>query len=170
MSMVLPASVPVEGTRRVVFIEGGVADLEAITLGEINSGENVSCYLTGTGWQPTRDQQVISDTRLCTTQDLQRPGRKSAGLTIQYTYNVNEPTDDEARLALTEGSEGVLVNIVQKPEDEDSIEVGDWYEAWPVVLGQQQVMPSEANAIDRIQQVAFVTGQVSPLSQVVAGS
>jgi hypothetical protein len=170
MSLVLPASVPVEGTRRVVFIEGGVADVEEITLTEIESGDNISCYVTGNGWQPTGDQAIIPDARLCSTQDFQRGGRKTKGLTLQYTYNLNDPTDDEARLALLEGASGVLVNILQKPEDEDEIEVGDWYEVWPVTLGEQMPMPPETNAIDRISQIAFVTGTVYRFGQIVAGS
>jgi hypothetical protein len=170
MSMVLPASVPVEGTRRVVFIEGGVSDVTEITLAEVESGDNISCYVTGSGWQPTGDQAVITDSRLCTTQDLQRGGRKTKGLTLQYTYNLGTPEDDEARLALTEGASGVIVNVLQKPEDEDDIEVGDWYEAWPVTLGEQNPMPPETNAIDRISQVAFVTGEVYRFGQIVSGS
>jgi hypothetical protein len=170
VTLVLPASVPVEGTRRVVFIEGGVADIEEITIGEIESGEDVSCYVTASGWQPSGDQAVITDARLCSTQDLQRGGRKTKGLSLQYTYNLADPTDDEARLALTEGASGVIVNVVQKSEDEDVVEIGDWYEAWPVTLGEQMLMPPETNAIDRLSQIAFVTGDVFRFGQVVAGS
>lgn len=170
MAVDLPASVSVEGTRRVVFIEGGVADIDNITITEVDSGDNVSCYITGSGWQPSRDQQVIADPRLCSSQDFERPGRKSASLTLQYTYNLGTPADDEARLALVEGASGVLVNVLQKPEDDEDIEVGDWYEAWPVSLGEQQPLPPEANSVDRINQRAFVTGPVSAISQIVSGS
>lgn len=170
MSLTLPASVSVEGTRRLVFIPGGVADVEAITLPEVESGDNVSCYVTGNGWQPSGDQAVIQDPRLCSSQDFERPGRKTKSLTIQYTYNLGTPSDDEARLALVEGTEGVFVNVLQKPEDEDDIEVGDWYEAWPGTLGEQMPMPPETNAIDRITQRVFVTGTVAKFHQIVAGS
>lgn len=170
MSMVLPASVPVEGTRRVVWIPGGVADINAITIGEVASGTDVSCYITGAGWQPTGDQAVIPDPRLCTSQDLERAGRKTKSLTIQYVYNLNEPTDDEARIDLVEGTAGVLVNVLQKPEDEDEIAIGDWYQGWPVSLGEQMPMPPETNAVDRLSQKCFVTGAVSSIEQLVAGS
>ncbi len=170
MSMVLPASVPVEGTRRYVWIEGGPADINAITLTEINAGDDVSCYITGDGWQPTGDQAFITDSRACTTQDIQRFGRKTKGLAIRYVYNLNDPTDDEARLALTEGASGVLVSILQKPEEEDEYEVGDWYQAWPATLGEQTVMPAETNAVDRINQQVAVTGKVTGFRQVVAAA
>lgn len=168
---VLPASVPVEGTRRVVFITGDPADIQAITLTELEAGDDVSCYVTGDGWKPTGDQTIIPDSRLCSTQDFQRGGRKTKGLSLTYTYNLNDPTDDAARLALIEGTAGVLVNILQKPEsEEDDYAVGDWYEAWPVTLGEQMVMPPETNAIDRLSQIAFVTGVVERFYQIVAGS
>lgn len=170
MSLVLPASVPVEGTRRVVFIPGGVDDLNEITLGELTSGTDVSCYLTGDGWQPTGEQAFITDARLCTTQDIQRFGRKTKGLTIRYVYNLNSPEDDEARLALEEGTDGVLVNILQKPEDDEDFEVGDWYQAWPATLGEQLPMPPETNAVDRINQQIAITGKVTGFCQIVAGS
>jgi hypothetical protein len=173
MSLVLPASVPVEGTRRVIWIPGGVADQDAITLGEIASGTDVSCYITGNGWTPTGDQAVIPDPRLCSTQDLQRGGRKTKGLTIQYVWNEAEPTDDEAHLDLIEGTAGVLVNVLQKDEDEEEYLAGDPYQAWPVTLGEQWLLPPETNAIDRISQLCFVTGKVtvlSPIPVLVAGS
>lgn len=170
MSMVLPASVPVEGTRRYIWIEGGAADINAITLGELIAGVDVSCYITGDGWQPTGDQAFITDARACTTQDIQRFGRKTKGLAIRYVYNLNEPTEDEARLALAEGSTGDLVSILQKPEEDEDYEVGDWYQAWPSQLGEQMPMPAETNAVDRINQQVAVTGKVTGFCQVVAGS
>jgi hypothetical protein len=168
--MVLPASVPVEGTRRVVFIPGDVADITSITLGEVASGVDVSCYLTGDGWQPSGEQAFITDARLCTTQDIQRFGRKTKGLAIRYVYNLNSPEDDEARLGLEEGTDGILVNVLQKDEDEDDFEAGDWYQAWPVTLGEQTPMPPETNAVDRINQQVAVTGRVTGFEQLAAGS
>lgn len=170
MSMVLPEAVPVEGTRRVIWIPGGPANIDAITLTEINAGENISCYLTGDGWNATGEQAVISDPRLCSSEDNELPGRKSKTLSLRYVYNLNSPTDDEARLALVEGSDGVLVNVLQKPEEDDVFEVGDWYEAWPVRAGEPMVLPSEANAVDRIEQRMFKRGRVAKFKQLVAGA
>lgn len=166
----IPASVSAEGTRRVVFVEGGVADRSAVTLGEVAGGDELSCYLTGQGWQPTRDQASIADDRYCASQSFERPGRKSAGLTLQYVWNGAEPGDDVARLTLTAGVSGDLVHILQKPEDEDNFTVGDFYEVWPIVAGEQVVMPPEQNSVDRIQQKVFVTGPVSGIHELVSGS
>ena len=163
----IPASVPVEGTRRVVFCPT-VADINAITVSEIEAGKLIGCYVTKTGWQPSSDQASIVDGRLCSSQDFEQPGKKTKQLSLQYTFNLGTPEDDEARIALAEGTTGVLVNVLQKEEAEEAFVVGDWYEAWPVKCGEQQVMTVEENAVDRIQQKQFVTGPVAQFKQLVA--
>lgn len=165
MSLTLPASVPVDGTRTVLFLLT-VANINAIKLSEITAGENISCYLTGDGWAPTGDQAVITDSRLCSTQDFELPGRKTKSLTIRYVFNLDSAPDDEARIALAEGSTGVLFNRLQT-DASDAVAVGDWYEAWPVTAGEPMVMPAEANAVDRIEQRMFVTGDVAKFKKVV---
>lgn len=160
MVLRLPAAVPSMGTRRVVFIPGTVANIEAITVTEITAGENISCYLTRqNGWAPTGDQAVINDGRYCSAQDFELPGTKTRTLSVQYTFNLNEPLDDEARLALTEGVEGVLVHLMQLDEDAETFTAGDFYEAVPVRMGMQSVVAVEDNAVDRIQQKAFIRGE-----------
>lgn len=170
MSLVLPASVPVEGTRRVVFIEGGVADKDAITLGEVNSGDNISCYVTTTGVNLTEDTATIVDGRLCSSQDLESEGRDTVTLELQYVFNLETPSDDEARLALTRGATGTIVLFYQKPEEEDSFATGDWYRAVDVTAGKQRPMPVEANAVDRIAQKLLVRSKVTDFQQIVPGS
>ena len=167
MSMTLPASVPVEGTRRVYSLPA-VADINAIKLSEFEAGTFIGCYVTTSGWVPSQEQATIADGRLCSSQDFERPGRKTKTLSLQYTYNLNEAEDDEARLALAEGTTHVLVNVLQKDEDEDDLAVGDWYEAWPVQAGEQVVMPVETNAVDRITQKQFVRGKVAHFKQIAA--
>lgn len=166
----LPAAVPSMGTRRVVFLPT-VADIEAITVAEVTAGENISCYLTRSGgWQPTADQATITDGRYCSAQDFEIPGSKTRTLMVQYTFNLNEPTADEARLALEEGTEGILVHFLQLDQDEETFATGDWYEAVPVRMGMQNVLPVEDNAVDRIQQKAFITGEWVSFQQLVAGA
>lgn len=167
MSMTLPASVSSDGTRRVYRLPT-VADINAIKLSEFAAGTFIGCYVTTAGWQPGQDQATVPDGRLCSSQDFERPGRKTKTLGLQYTFNLAEAEEDEARLALAEGTTGVLVNVLQKDEDDDDIAIGDWYEAWPVQHGEQVVMASEANAVDRISQKQFVRGKVVHFKQIVA--
>lgn len=169
MVLRLPAAVPSMGTRRVVFIQGTVANIEAITVTEIAAGENVSCYLTRqNGWAPTNDQAVINDSRYCSAQDFELPGTKTRTLAVQYTFNLNEPTDDEARLALVEGVEGIMVHLMQVDEDAETFTLGDFYEAVPVRMGDQSIVAVEDNAVDRIQQKAFIRGEWVKFKQLVA--
>ncbi|WP_449407998.1 phage tail tube protein [Microbacterium maritypicum] len=164
----LPAAVPSMGTRRVVFASA-VANIEAITVAEVTAGENVSCYLTrANGWAPTGDQAVINDSRYCSAQDFELPGTKSRQLSVQYTFNLDEPTEDEARLALTEGTPGYFIHFLQKDDGDATFAADDWYEAVPVLMGMQNVVQVEDNAVDRIMQRAFITGEWVSFKQLVA--
>lgn len=169
MSFKLPAAVPSMGTRRVLF-HPTVADITKITKAEVTAAKNLSCYLTRQGWVPTGDQAVIADGRYCSAQDFELPGTKTRQLSLQYTFNLDTPTDDEARLALLEGTVGVLQHFLQKADGDETFDTGDWYEAVPVRLGMQNIVQVEDNAVDRINQRAFVTGEWTSLHQVVAGA
>jgi len=164
----LPAAVPSMGTRRVLFLPT-VADILKITKAEATAAENLSCYLTRNGgWAPTGDQAVIADGRYCSSQDFELPGTKTRQLSVQYTFNLNTPTDDVARLTLLEGTVGILAHFLQKDDGDDEFDTSDWYEAVPVRMGMQNVVQVEDNAVDRITQRAFITGEWTPLSQLVA--
>lgn len=166
----LPAAIPSMGTRRVLF-HPTVADITKITKIEALAAEDISCYLTrSNGWAPTKDQAVIADARYCSAQDFELPGTKSRQLSLGYTFNVDNPTDDVARLTLLEGTTGVLQHFVQKDVDDEEYDTGDWYEAVPVMLGSQDIVNVEDNAVDRITQRAFITGEWTKLHQLVAGA
>lgn len=171
MSMTIPASVSSDGTRRTVWIENGAADPENVTTGELAGGLDLSFYLVhgADGFNTQRSQAAISDNRQGSSQDFQKPGRKSPTLAIRYIFNDDVPADNEAKLELTEGTSGAFVHIMQVPEDHEGSYVGFSYEYWPVQLGEQFPMPEEANALDRINQSTFVTGAVVA-GVVVAGS
>lgn len=170
MSLTLPRAVPSLGTRRVVMLPA-VANINAITAAEIEDGVNISCYLTrSNGWQPTKDQATITDGRYCSSQDLEIPGAKTRSLMLQYSFNLDNPTDDVARVELQEGTEFTAVHFMQKADGDDEFAATDWYEAVPVLLGEQNVVPMEDNAIDRIQQKAFIRGEWTGLKQLVAGA
>lgn len=155
-----PIAVPVDGTRRVIWV-ATVANILAVTTAEANGGIKLDRYLTGDGWNPKSAQETIKDDRLRSTQTFEQPGRKSRSLTIRYTYNLKTPASDQARITLAEGTSGYLLNVLQKADlDGDSVTTTDWYEAWPALCGEQLVLPAEKNAVDRIDQTIFVTGKV----------
>jgi len=169
MSAVIPAGVRSDGTRRAFWVEGGLADRQHPTLAEITSGVDISCYLTIPGITTTTDQATITDQRLCSSQDFQIPGRKTKSITLEYTFNLNEPAEDTARTELTEGSVGDLVIVYQVDEDE-AVATSDWVKVWPLKLGEQNESAVAANALDRITQTGFVVGEVTDFVQIVGGS
>lgn len=171
MTLTIPAGVPSMGTRRVVFIPGTVGDIDNITVTEINAGDAISCYLLrSNGLGKTLTQNKITVGRYCSAQDFQRFGSKSKDMSLAYSVNLNSPEEDEARLALEEGTEGILVEIYQVDEDAETFAADDWYQATPIVTGEQHIPPVEDNAEDRIEQQVAVTGSWTKLRQFVAAS
>lgn len=171
MTLTIPAGVPSMGTRRVVFIPGTVGDIDAITVTEATAAANISCYLMrSNGLTKSLTENKITDSRYCSAQDFQRFGSKQKEMGLAYSTNLDTPTDDAARLALVEGTEGILVEFFQVDEDSETFAVGDWYQATPIQLGEQNIPPVEDNAIDRIEQAAAVTGSWTPLRQLVAAT
>lgn len=168
MSQTIPKGIKTAGTRRVLFVQGGVADKNAITVTEAAAAKNVSCYLTQ--FNQTADQATIQDRRYCSSQVFEIPGEKTKSLQVSYTFNLDEPTEDQARLTLTEGTRGTLIRFLQKDEDDTTFDTGDWYDAVDVEAGEQIVIDGEDNALDRIQQKLFIQSEWAPFKQVVAGS
>lgn len=170
MSFTLPAAVPSMGTRRVLVLPT-VANIHAIKKSEAEAAVNISCYLTRSGgWNPTKDQASIADGRYCSSQDFEIPGTKTRQLMLQYVFNLHEPTEDLARLTLGEGDRFVVAHFLQIDDGEDEFAVGDWYEAVPVQMGEQNIVQVEDNAVDRINQKAFIRGEWTKLHQLVASS
>lgn len=177
MSLHVPASVSSDGTRRVVWIPGGALDPENVTPEELSAPTSldVSMYLVhgADGFNGTVPQDTIQDPRQGSSQLFTKPGRKNPTLSIRYVFNDAEPTDNEAKLELVEGASGAFVQLFQVPEDYDPETDGDYagftYRYWPVQLGEQDVMPEEANLPDRINQGTFISGPVR-YGTVVGGS
>lgn len=167
MSLTIPKAVKTAGTRRVLFVVGGVADKSKVTAVEAAAAENVSCYLTQ--FNQTADQAGIPDRRYCSSQVFEIPGEKTKSLEVSYTFNLGEPTEDEARLVLAEGVRGTLIRFLQKDEDDDTFTADDWYDAVDVECGEQIVIDGEDNALDRIKQKMFIQSPWEPFKQLVAG-
>jgi len=168
MSQTIPQAVKTAGTRKAVFITGGAADLSAITAIEANGGDNISCYLTQ--FNQAGEQASIQDRRWCSSQVFEVPGEKTKTLQITYTFNLDTVADDEARLALTEGTKGTIVRFLQMDEDTTTFAADDWYDAVDVECGEQVVIEGEDNALDRIVQKLFIQSEWAAFKQLVAGA
>lgn len=163
MSQTIPQAVKTAGTRRAIFIPGGAADLSAITVTEAAGGDNISCYLTA--FDQAGEQATIQDRRWCSSQVFEIPGEKTKTLQITYTFNLGTPGEDEARLALVEGTKGTIVRFLQKDEDDASFSADDWYDAAEVECGEQIVVEGDSNGVDVIRQKLFVQSEWVPFKQ-----
>jgi hypothetical protein len=166
--MTQPASVTFDGTDLVLWVPT-LGDPDFPTHTELTAGTvvDLSCYLSDTGWAPALTEAAVTDNRLCSSTDFQRPGRKGYALPMMYVFNPDVPADDEARLALTEGSEGYIVERPAVPFD-TAIAGGDLVDVYPVVLGAQQPAGRTANNPWLMQQQAYLRGEKRTLVAVLA--
>ncbi|MFT9771148.1 hypothetical protein [Brevibacterium casei] len=156
-------STPADGNFKVVFVPA-IADTKAPKLTEVNAAGalDISCYLTGDGWSPTKEQATISDPRLCSRQEFGRPGRKTPGLSITVIDNTNSDnaTDsNEAVETIREGVSGYYVERIGVPYEEP-FEAGQKVTIYPATAGEKQVLAPEANTVTRATIPQFIFGDV----------
>ena len=156
-------SIPADGNKLVLVVPA-IADVDAPTIAELTAASvvDISCYLTGDGWSPSKEQASIADERLCSTETFERPGRKTRGLEVTYIDNTNSPYEAEFNKAvdtLVEGTDHYIVTRRGLPY-EQPLAAGQIVEIWPVTAGEQREVPEEANSVTRTIQKLFVRGPV----------
>lgn len=154
-------STPADGNTLVLVIPE-VADLKAIKLSEVTAPGvlDISCYLTGGGYTPSLDEQVVADERLCDTETRESPGRHTRGLDLTYIDNTNAPDAvdiNKAAETLLPGSRHVIF-VRRGLSYEDPLAAGQLYTAYRVTEGQQNELPPESNSVFKISQKQFVNG------------
>lgn len=156
----LPAT-PADGNMLVLILPE-VEDLHAITLAEATAAGavDISCYLTGGGYTPSLDEQVVSDERLCDRQTRESPGRHSRGLDLTYIDNTNAVDSVDINKAvetLIPGSRHVIF-VRRGLPFEEPVAAGQTYSAYRVTPGQYNEMPPESNSVLKVSQKQFVAG------------
>lgn len=166
--MTMPVSVPSDGTLRVDYVPA-LADPLAPTITELTAvgAQELSAYITGDGWQPTSDQQSVTDERLASTQTFEKPGRKSKSLTIVYVHNPADPTNNEAYITLAEGTIGYIVARWGVPRGQ-AWAAGDLVDVWPIEAGEQVKNWNGLNSLHTTTQRLFVIGPVVNDAEVAA--
>ena len=152
-------STPADGNVA-VWVVPAIADTTKPKLTEVSaaSGEDLSCYLTSDGYNPSVDQQVIEDGRLCSTETYEQPGRTSRGLEVTYIDNTNsenEATSNKAKETLVPGSVHYVVVRRGKAFDEP-FAAGDKVTVTPVKAGVYNDLPPEANSVLKTSQKLFI--------------
>lgn len=165
--MTQPASVPADGYLGVLWVPS-LADPENPTAAELTavSVVDISCYITGGGFQNGVDEQTIPDPRLCSRQTLERPGKFTHSLTLMYVHNPAAPTDNKAYLALTYLTTGFVVARYGVPYDNAWIAT-NITDVYPVQCGKRFKVPTEENSVLKISQKLYITGSVAEDAVVV---
>jgi hypothetical protein len=134
-----------------------IADPENPTATELNAGSvvDMSCYLTGEGWQSSTDEQTVTDERLCSTATYEQPGRYSDTLTVGYVHNPTSPSNNIAYTTLPRGTVGNLVTRWGVPFDQVRA-AGDIVDVYPVTAGIQQKVAPTANSVLSATQKMFI--------------
>lgn len=158
--MTQPASVPADGNLLVKWVPS-IANTSAPLVTEINAGGAVdlSCYLTSTGFQPSTDESVTADGRLCQRQTFESPGRFTEMLTIAYVFNPTSAPDNLAYTTMTYLTLGFIV-ARWGIDYATAVSGGQKFDVYPARCGKQQKMPPEENSVLRVTQKIFVRGTV----------
>lgn len=153
-------STPLDGNFKVV-VAPTIALITAPKVTELSGGtaKDISCYLTGSGWNLSIDQASISDERLCDTFTAEQPGRKSVSLELTYidnTNSANATTFNDAASALVEGTTVHLVTRGGKPFNGAFTATTDKVNVFKAVAGVATPLAPEANSVQRVTQKFFV--------------
>ncbi|MFN4000867.1 hypothetical protein [Microcella sp.] len=149
----VPASTQTTDNYRIKFVPTIAG--AAITVAELEDGDDITYSLTPDGWNPEQDQTVVTDERLTLEQVLQRPGTKTKGLTVKYI--------DGAAGAASVLTEGLAGFIVIRPLIANATDVAAAQKVvvWPILCGEQMDDAPVANGVFTKSQKLFVTGVVT---------
>ena len=166
-------STPADGNFKVVWVPA-IADTKAPTVTEVEASGalDISCYLTGDGWNPTKEQATIPDPRLCSRQEFGRPGRKTPGLSITVIDNTNaeNATDsNEAVETIVEGASGYFVERIGVAYEEP-FAADQKVSIYPATAGEKQVLAPEANSVTRSTIPQFIFADVQTDVALAAGA
>lgn len=152
-------STPADGNVKVLILTT-VTNPLAPTVAELTAGSavDISCYLTADGWNPSLDEQVIADGRLCETETFEQPGRKQRTLSVTYIDNTNTASPNAAKTALVPGT--ALYTATRRGKAFDAAVVAaDKWTISPIKPGAYNELPPEANSVLKITQKLFITGR-----------
>lgn len=168
----LPRSIPADGSVKVLWVPA-LADPTQPTFTELTDPTviDMSCYLTDDGWQPSTNEQVSTDDRLCSRQTFERIGRHTESLDITYVYQGQDmaAADNRAFATLRYRELGYIV-ARWGADYEIPIAEGDLVDVYPAECGRQRKQAPEANGRLRIMQKIFVRGTLQQDVEVVAAS
>ena len=153
----VPGSVQGDGAIRIVWVPT-LANVLAPKLTEVNaaSAVDLSCYLTPTGYAATSEEASIDDSRLCSRETYESPGRETNGLELTYVYDPQNTVaaENKAYTTLKRLSKGFIV-ARWGVDFEDPFAAGDIVDVYPATCGQQRKQTPEQNSSLKVAQKMF---------------
>lgn len=178
MSVYYPEGVDAQGNEAVIFVTA-LADPSSPTVTELTGTDavNISCALRS--FSPGGDQSSTDDTRLCSTQQFQSPGRFAPTIdAFNYVYDPQAATGAATNKhyeVMKGGVKGYLVDRRGIASGMDGVPVtaGQFVDVYPVTLGEQMraaIDPTAEGGKFEITQTPFVTGPVQFDVPIAAGT
>jgi hypothetical protein len=172
MTVFFPEATQVYGNTSVVVVQT-IANPEAPSLAtDINAATsvNVSCYLYSGGVGTSTTNKGEAPRRLCTTSVLQNFGQTTYEVTdLQYTYDPQEDLtheNNDARNALTEGSEVYLVVRRGLNAQDTAYAAAQKVDVWHVRLGPQNKTQTGDGEFDEYSITQAVVAMEPPVEDV----
>lgn len=163
MTSPVPAAITSDGNVK-VFYTPTVADLANPTVAECTSdaGFDVTCYITDDGWNPSTDENVVTDGRLCSRQVFEDIGTYTDKLQVKYIYRPQEPEADDnmAFRTFKRGQTGVFI-VRFGAAFEGDIAAGDTVDTIPFTCDVPQKQQAAANEKLKIMQDMRITNTVN---------
>jgi hypothetical protein len=161
--MAAPNSTRADGNQKTVWVPT-IADTTAPTVAEVTAAgaKDLSCWFTADGWNPSLDESVINDARLCDTATFQRKGRNQRSLVVKYIENplaADQATNNVGFVTLAPNSIGFFV-VRRGAAYSGALAATQLVQVWPVEMGEFDPLPPEENGVFNIQQKAFVMNLV----------
>lgn len=156
-----------DGKIKVVYV-AALADPANPTVTELTAAGvvDLSCFIKSDGRDHTVDEDTVDNSKLCTTDNTETPGR------IKHTWNVtysrdDVEADDKAYTTMKQNTTGFLVQRIGTAYA-TAFAAADEVDVFPITCGYQLEQP-DVGGLVWYKQKLFVTGQSYPQVAVGAG-
>lgn len=141
---IAPGSVASDGNLKVVFVAAGTA----VTVASVEAGTPLTYSFTPSGFNRNITEETVNDERLTLAQVLQKKGRSTEELEVQYVFGSD---DDVAYPLLKEDVKGQLVVRYAVPNEQE-FATGDIVDVIHIECGKQRRDAPAANGTFTITQ------------------
>ena len=166
----VPTAVEADGAVRAVYVAALANPLEP-TVAEVTAGSalDLSCYLTPTGYNATTEEEAKDNSRFCSRERFESPGRENNGLELTYVYDPQNriPAENKAYTTLKRLTKGFIV-VRWGVDCEEPFTEGDVVDVQPITCGSQRKLSPEANSDLKVSQKMSISGPVRRDVELVA--